>query len=137
VSEDKRIMFSGADWLKSDAKKKVSPFGEQVADLLGYAFHGIYHIQSEVLKADFESNSWIVVTVGWKSLCTYDDSLLTTLVFLAHWMAIRLQIEGASHKYLRLCFSPRKRMGINYDRHPSLDEAVASFKTHCGIDEVL
>jgi len=135
VSESNKIMFAGADWLKSDARRPVSPFGEKVADLLGYAFQGIYHISAEVCKADFTSNSWIVVTLGWKCLSTFDDSILTTLVFLSHWMAVRMQIEASTHNYLKLSFSPRQRNGEFYNRHPSLDDAVAKFKEYCGIDE--
>jgi hypothetical protein len=137
----KKVMYSGADWLKRDAKKEVSEFGEQVADLLGFAFGGIYHIERTVLKADFSDSRFISVTVGQNDMSTFDSNTLTELVFLAHWMCMRFQITGAAPGCIRLQFSKRNPLvdkgDFIYSGHPSLDEAVASFKEYCDIPEVL
>jgi hypothetical protein len=128
--------YAGADWLKHNKKPgEVSNFGCQVADLLGYVFEGIYHIDDEVLRADFSGEHRVHVVIR-KSVSTYDFSELTRLVFLAHWMAIRLEIAPASPRHLRLKFSKRSRTGDWSEVHPSLDEAVEKFKQLCGIDEV-
>jgi len=116
--------MSGSDWLKS--QKTLSPFGERVADLLGELYQGIYHIDREVLKADFSHSKHITVTVsdGRGSFATFDSDLLTRLVLLAHEMGIRASVRAAAHGYLRLEFMHVDRTGFFTDRHPTLEESL-------------
>ena len=132
-------MYAGADWLrdnKSATKQEVSDFGAQVADLLGYAFQGIYHISAEMMKADFSNSSRVEVILGYMDLATYDANTLTLLVFLAHRFAIRFSIAPASPRYLRLVFHRRQRNGRYFERHLSLQEAVLLFESACDLPEV-
>jgi len=100
--------------------------------LLGYAFGGIYHIDKQVIRADFQSNHHVSVCIG-SSLATFDDDILTRLVFLAHQMHIRFAVKGAAPGYIRMEFWPRQsREGRMFERHPTLDEAVAQFKKYFG-----
>lgn len=114
--------------------KTVSDLGKDVADLLGELFYGIYHISEEVAKADFSNDYWIEVLI-YKSLATFDFNDLTRLVFLAHHMAIRVDVGAARNGILKLMFHRRERDGGMSRRHPTLDEAVCSFKNHVSVPE--
>jgi hypothetical protein len=127
--------MSGSGWLiAAKGEKAVSELGKDVADLLGELFFGIYHIQPEVMRADFSNPTWIEVLVH-KSLATFDFNELTRLVFLAHHMAIRVDVSAARNGILRLMFHRRERDGGISKRHPTLDEAVCSFKNHVSVPE--
>ena len=127
--------MSGSDWLMAvKGKRAVSDLGRDVADLLGELFSGIYHIQDEVLKADF-ADPYCVDVLLHRSLSTYDFNHLTCLVFLAHHMALRVTIGAARNGILRLQFHRRERDGGTSKRHPTLDEAVCSFKNNTDISE--
>jgi hypothetical protein len=130
--------YSGSDWIKSSMRypKEMSPLGIKVADLLGELFYGIYHLDLKRLWAvDWSNNSYIEISIGWHSFSTVDYDELTRLVFLAHHMAVRIQIDAATHKYLRLMFHQRCRFGDYAHRHPTLDEAVAAFKETVSVPE--
>lgn len=117
----------------------MSPLGERVADLLGELFQGIYHIDSKALhKVDWSNPYWIRLSLGWKSLSTFDFVGLTYLVFLAHWMCIRVEVSPCNFHHLEIMFHPRKRNGDYSERHPTIDEALNEFKKQMlfdGIDE--
>lgn len=119
--------MEGSNWMKLQ-KKELSPFGERVADLLWMLYLGIYHIQGEVMRADFSQPRRVVVTVndGNGSFSTYDSDLLTRLVFLAHEMNIRAGVRAATHGYLQLEFMQVDRNGFFADRHPTLMESLQS-----------
>lgn len=117
-----------ADWLertKPDAQ--MSPLGISVADMLGEVFLGIYHIERSVFRTDWTNPNFIEITIS-GSMSTFDFDVLTRLVFLAHHCSIRVEVQPASPRYLRLIFHFRKRFGRGWERHPSLDDAVAAFK---------
>lgn len=134
--------YAGADWLKRqlDALHRMNPkknpevtiseLGVRVADFLGEWKRGIYHIEQDRLyKADWTNNHHIQVTIWCTDLATYDFDDLTRLVFLAHEMALRVQLEPATHHYLRLTFYPRSNEAPEkYKWHPTLDEAVSLFR---------
>lgn len=125
-----------ADWLEVDKpNEKMSPFGIVVADILGELFLGIYHISKSVFRADWTNENRIQMTIR-GSMSTFDFDVLTRLVFLAHHCAIRIEIEPASPEYIRLIFHRRQRAGHIYERHPSLDDAVAAFKAGVNLPEV-
>ncbi|MBW4469209.1 MAG: hypothetical protein KME45_02990 [Stenomitos rutilans HA7619-LM2] len=118
--------FSGAEWL-TYYRDDLSEFGKLVADILGQAFRGLYHQQSAVAnkKVDWSSDRWIEI-VFYGTLSTYDDDGLTLLVLLCHRYGVRLEISGASSRYLRLCFSPRKvgDTGPFYARHLTIEQQI-------------
>lgn len=133
------VKHSGADWLREalTAKKRrgkevpqLGEFGARVADLLGQAWLGIYHLPNSALfheRTDWSNERYIVVVVrGGTCLATYDYARLTLLVLLAHRMKIRLEIDGAAQGYVRLLFHPRKsRLGKLWERHPTVEQAIA------------
>ena len=133
--------YSGADWIESSLKywhpdMQVSPLGRNVADLLGELFYGIYHLDGGALsRVVWNDTHHIQVSIGWNIWATVDSDNLTRLVFLAHHMALRVDLEPSRNQYVRLLFYRRVRSGRYYQRHPSLDDAVAAFKENVSIPE--
>ena len=126
--------FQGSGWVKAALKpKEMSELGEKVADLLGDLFAGIYHLDDDKLKnVDWGSTHHIEYPLGWKQLSTYNNSLLTLLVLMAHQRALRVTIAPRSNKYITLLFHPRKS-GMEHDffeRHPTIEEAINTFNAH-------
>lgn len=118
--------YSGADWIQSNFNVEMSPLGEQVADLLGDLFFGIYHLDQKALRrVDWGNNHHIEFNLGWHALATTDFNELTRLVILCHDRAIRCSIEASTHKYLKLIFHKRQRGGDIYHAHPTIEDAVA------------
>lgn len=115
---------------------KVSPLGEQVAIFLDELYYGLHHVDGRALsRVEWSHPSWMAITL-YGTLSTTDFNDLTRLVLLAHRMALRVEVEAATHGYLRLCFSPRSRDGGTWARHPTIQEAIASFEQHTTVPEV-
>ena len=135
------MSYSGADWIERQLKARksdieMSQLGKNVADLLGELFYGIYHLDyKQLFKVDWKNNYYIEFLLGWKTLSTVDFDELTRLVFLAHHMAIRVEISPYTFKYIKLMFHQRNRKGDSAQRHPTLDEAVNKFKNRVDILE--
>ena len=116
--------MNGSEWMKSSGKK-LSPFGERVADMLNEVFLGIYHVSNEVWKADFTGAKYIAVTFyECSQFATYDSDYLTRLVLLAHERNIRVCVRASTHKYLKFEFMQVDRGGFFADRHPTLAESI-------------
>ncbi len=114
----------------------VSPFAEQVVELLGELFGGLYHLDSRSIdRADWSDDRYIEVSFYSGGMSTFDFDDLTRLVFLAHHLAIRVCIKPCNMRYLRLAFTRRSRAGDLFQRHPDLDEAVANFKATVNLPE--
>lgn len=126
--------YSGADWIKRSLAPEMSPLGELVADMLGVAFAGIYHVDTKRLRAvDWDNKHRIELRIGWTSFATYDDARLTMLVVLAHDAAVRLSIEPCNSRYLRLVFHPRNRVEGVRDLtggHWTIEHAVEVIRKH-------
>lgn len=133
--------YAGVDWLEEhlkyvDPDLVISPLGRKVADFLGELFYGIYHLDPRALnRADWANNHHVIVSIGHQDWSTFDFSNLTRLVFLAHHMALRVNIRGSKVNYIQLMFHERQRKGDLYKRHPTIDEAVSTFKANVTIQE--
>jgi hypothetical protein len=135
--------FAGADWMQSqldclhhinpkrNRERILSNFGKDVADLLGEWQRGIYHLnQTELYKVQWDNNLWMEITIYCSGMSTFDFDDLTRLVFLAHERAMRIELEPATHHYMKLIFHKRThgpKDGVLL-HHPSLEEAVNLFK---------
>lgn len=133
--------YSGSEWLESAYKhmpeKTMSPFGKEVADILGQAFKGIYHISRDALRADFSEDGYVSLTISaFRDWSTYDGELLTVLVVLCHEACIRMQIEPAGPRYLRLRFHKRQRTGGLMERMPTIEDHVKSIKENYLLEEM-
>jgi hypothetical protein len=119
--------MSGSNWLKAKFQGSISPFGEQVADLLSELYLGLYHMPYRAIaKANWANNSWISITVSdsWGAFATVDGDMLTRLVVLAHKYDIRVQIEAATHGYLELTFGNLASGGYLVSQHPKLKDRL-------------
>lgn len=118
---------SGAAWLRQCRITNLSPLGEQVADLLGDLFVGLYHLDGAE-KVDWSNTHHIEVRVKYKEWATFDTNLLTKLVFLCHDRCLRCSIGARSAFAQTLLFHQRERTGGVDTRHPSLEDAVADYR---------
>ena len=124
-----RTQFAGADWIKRTFKKELSPLGENVANLLGDLFGGIYHIDHRALsRVDWANDHHIILILGWQGLSTYDMNELTRLVFLCHDYMLRCSISGTGPKYIEMMFHQRQREGDLYQRHPTIEQALEDYR---------
>ena len=117
-----------ADWLARHLRTELTPFQEKVADIIGMVAGGIYNAPINWKSAEIDSRFVVVIWRG--DLSTWDFDALTKLVLLAHAARIRVSIEAAAYRYLRIMFHPRKHDGWFGQRHPSIAEAVASFSEY-------
>ncbi len=68
------------------------------------------------------------------SPATFDGSLLTNMVFMAHDRKIRVEIKPSSSGILKLCLCKRhNRKGRASERHPTIETALANYR---GIYEI-
>lgn len=125
-------MNEWADWIirQRFVNGDMSELGKRVAELLGHWYGGIYHANPKYIKqADWTNNDYIEVKHnGTVSTFDYDD--LTRLVFLAHDLAIRIEIEavGGPRKLLRFVFYNRQRDGERSQLHPSMEDALRAWR---------
>lgn len=122
--------FAGADWIEATYKVTCSPLGRLAADILGYAFAGIYHLNARSLgKANWACERYVTVTLD-RELATFDGMELTMLAVLAHDAAVRVSVEGASPRHLRLHFHLRERDGEpQWGRHPTIEGAIKRIRS--------
>ena len=118
--------------LKYWTKTPPSEVGLRVAALLD-EWHGLHHFDERSMKKiDWSNPMFVLLTLDHHTspgqLATYDFSGLTKLVFLAHDHCIRVDLMPCNGSYLKLMFHPRQREGSMPQRHPMLEEAVASWR---------
>lgn len=114
-------------WLSFYYNGTFSEHGKRVAFLLE-EWTGIHHIEVSALKkADWSSKHNVHIWTG-RSLSTFDFDDLTRLVFLAHDHCIRVEIDVHGPRMLGLSFHPRVRDGSIMVRHPTIEQAVASWR---------
>jgi hypothetical protein len=125
--------YSGADWIaRQKYGANISPFGREVADILGGFAKGIYHMNGTSLsKADWQNESFIEVTVQGE-LSTFDGSGLTLLVLLAHDRGVRVGVKGAAPGYVRLRFLKPSESSTMPSAHPSLSVSTERLRKLIG-----
>ena len=131
-----KTQHAGAGWLENQLKlenRTLSPLGREVADILGYVYQGLYHIAG-IEKREWENNRHIQIPVH-DHLSTYDYSLLTTLVLLAHRRSIRIEIRPCNFNHIYLFFSRRDRSNHPIEGHPTIQQAIARFEETCYLPE--
>lgn len=97
-------IYAGADWLvKQPEIKKVSVFGQTVADILGQAYAGLYHLDNSALhhkRTDWSNEQRIEIVVH--GALTFRK--LSVLVAVSNSKNVQLEISGAANDYIRLRF---------------------------------
>ena len=121
--------YAGKEWLKRAYCPAPSVLGEDVADLLGFLFRGLYHLSAKQLKqTDWTDARCIAITIPDHRMSTFDANQLTELVLLAHECCLRCELRGRSPGYLQLLFHRRERCGDITRRHPTIEEAVEQLR---------
>ena len=119
--------FAGADWVEKSLGRTLSPIGRKAANILGFVYSGIYHLDTAALKkANWGDKYNVEVTID-GTLATYDGNGLTRLVIAAHDLCARVEVEARAYRYLRLTFSERERKSDSITtRHPAIEQAIVS-----------
>jgi len=123
---DRSIKHSGADWMRDRLayeSKDLSPLGVKVANVLGQAYLGIYHIDSAVRRktTNWGSDSAISVVVGGE-VATFDASRLAMLVLCCQEAGLSMSVHGSWSGYTKLVFEE----GSGDDSSLSLDPEFPS-----------
>lgn len=130
--------FDNAGWVEAHIKRKLTPFQRRVAEIVGIIGSNAYNAPVKWEKVDWEYGfGGVAVVWGNGHLATYDFMPLTTLVFLCHDARMRVQIEPAGPRGLRLVFFQRRESGTIGQRHPNLDEAIAEHREWIPADHML
>lgn len=132
MTEIMKSQHAGADWIRSALKRSLSPLGENVANLLGDVFCGIYHLDDNQLKkVDWGDPQVVSVRLYYRSLGTYDDEFLTRLVVFAHDRMLRISISAKAPNLLELMFHQRKeRKGDGWQRMPTMEQHLADLRRY-------
>ncbi|KKN03232.1 hypothetical protein LCGC14_1109860 [marine sediment metagenome] len=113
--------YAGSTWIEERGWSQMSPLGRQVADILGYCWSGIYHLEDRYLREVEWGDPHQMVIRFRGELATYDFSHLTELVLLAHREGIRIAVAPKSNWTLELRFS-RRYGGLG--AHPSIGQVI-------------
>lgn len=112
--------------------QEPSEAGYRVADLLDIALGGLHHLdRNAASKADWTDPHFVALNWRYPNLATFDGEVLTRLVFLAHDLCIRIEIDAAKARVPRLYFHPRHgRTGGFSARHPTLESQIESWRSN-------
>jgi len=86
-------------------------------------YRGEHHFPAKVKPY---GPGWSISHFG--PLATFDSDDLTRLVFLAHDRCIRVQVEQGGPNRIRIAIWKRVREGCLYERHPTIEQALKSFR---------
>lgn len=103
---------------------KLSGIAEKSLIILSYMFGGIHNLDYKQRKKFRYTDEHCTDYVMFGSMATWDANRLTTLVVLAHELAVRVEISPRSFKYVKITFWERRRTGAPFERHPTLDEVL-------------
>ena len=93
-------------------------------DLLCEVFHGEHHVPEPI----YAWGRGIKCNALAGRLATFDFNELTRLVILAHDRAIRVELTTAGPGRVGIVLHQRKREGAMYERHPTIEEAIAKVR---------
>jgi hypothetical protein len=114
-----------AEQRKRDLAREAPRMSEMEATLFfSIIFRGEHHIpRGKKCGLQPYGFGWAIVIQG--APATYDDSLLTRMVFLAHEKGIRVEISGVRGARLRIALHKREpRSRLFCRKHPTLSQAM-------------
>jgi hypothetical protein len=97
-------------------------FEERAERVLAFAFAGIHHVLG--WRRRKQPHPDVIEVIHHGELASFDGDCLTMLVLAAHAYHVRVSIDGRAPNYLRITMHNRRREGILYDRHPTIDHAI-------------
>lgn len=124
------MSYAGASWVEKSLKRKLSPLGIAVANLLGRVNKGIYHLSTVSLnKVEWESLYYMEYII-YGELSTVDFNLLTALVVYAHDEMVRVTIRGCGPGYMKMQFFQRNsRTGTMSERYPTIEDHITMLRS--------
>ena len=125
------MKYAGADWLRGTMKSDMSPLGEKVADILGQAWRGIYHMDNSAIKKTNWSDTYIIEVNIYQGLATWDGHTLLALVVLCFDAKVRLSIISCNMQYIKLQFHqrlPPDKSTHGFESIPTLEKAVEQMR---------
>jgi hypothetical protein len=96
---------------------------EEATAFFAALYQGEHHFPS---KMQPYGEGWSMSHFG--SLATFDADDLTRLVLLAHDRCIRVEVGQGGPNRLRIAIHKREREGRMYGRHPTIEQAISSFR---------
>lgn len=111
----------------------------EVVEFFSRLFRGEHHIPSaiknEVPGSSLKNGCYAVTCfVGQMGMSTFDDDRLTRLVLLAHELCFRAVVAPSAPRYLKIFITKRDSDATEFTRrHPTIEQAVESFKPRCGL----
>ena len=103
----------------------LAPLEDRVRAVLATAFRGIHHVPGWRQRKPFGEGLTVTVIAD---LSTFDGDYLTRLVVAAHEECVRMTVDPGGPRRLCLRFWSRMREGRLYERHPTIEQAVASVR---------
>jgi hypothetical protein len=121
--------MSYADLVKDSLKIELNDFQRKAVNLLCKSQGcGPYDISKTFEKADWRFGTGIRFVLWRPRLSSYDGESLTRLVIGAHEECIRVEIRPVNFDYLAICMWPREREGSLPTRHPTIENAITTFR---------
>lgn len=119
-------------WIGYFTKAEPSECVLRCVGLLAEWQCGTHHITDYINVKKIDWQHPFLLSVCYRGdLATFDFDNLTRLVFLAHDLLIRVELCGASNRYIRLHLHPRgMRDGGMSERHPTAIAALELFRKH-------
>ncbi len=102
---------------------RIGDSGLRVAELLDN-WHGLHHFEDRELGRVDWGREFVELVLYHPSLATFDGSMLTRLIILAHDHAIRVAVTASGNR-LRYVMTPRARAGSISACHPTMEDALA------------
>lgn len=116
------------EWVESNEKITLTPFQHRAMQLLADAFGtGIYNLPITWRRVEWRRD-WVLININ-LDLATYDFAEMTRLVFAAHDACIRVQITAWAPRYIKLSLHRRVRDGDMMQRHPTIEDALAMWRS--------
>jgi hypothetical protein len=124
------VRSEAAKWVENRCGVTLSAFQVECVDLLRRAFRA----EPEALPIVWDRVQWewgaaVIFPALCARLATFDSDALTRLVIGAHDNAIRVALYPRSANRQNIAMCPRGRRGADCERHPTIEEAVADFRS--------
>ena len=117
---------TSAGWVERNLGRALAPMEGELVELLCRAYRtGPWNLQP---WRSLDTAGRGACRVLDHELATFDSDALTRLVIGAHDACRRVSIHPHTFRHLRILYHPRERDGDMMRRHPTMDEAVASFR---------
>jgi hypothetical protein len=102
-------------------------FRRKVHRILSAVYGGLRNIPNNV-RWDMDDTVQMAELLVGDSFASYNHDRLTTLVFAAHEECLRAELSSCNPQYMCLRFWPRLREGKVGVRHPTIEQAIESFR---------